>query len=78
MKYLQPLKWLSSAIVVMGATILAASPEYAYKSVVPFVMMITGQTLFVYCSYKIKDWASIGMSVGFMCIDLYGIFVRLT
>lgn len=71
-------KWLGTAIIVTGATILAVSPEYAYTSIVPFCMMLIGQTIFVVCSWKIKDWATIGMSVGFMCIDLYGIFVRLT
>jgi hypothetical protein len=78
MKFLQPVKWLGTVTIVVGATILAACPDYAHTSIVPFLMMLVGQSIFIACSLQVKDWASIGMSVGFMCIDLYGVFVRLT
>jgi hypothetical protein len=78
MKIMQAVKWLGTAIIVVGAATLAISPEFAHTSIVPFLMMLIGQTIYIFCSLQIRDWPTIAMSVGFMCIDLYGVFVRLT
>lgn len=77
MNRINNLKWVANALVVLGAGVLAISPEYAKNSIIPFVCMVVGQVLAIYCCIKTKDYPYVGLSVCFICLDVYGIFVRL-
>lgn len=77
MNRIEILKWVANTFVVVGAATLAMSPEYAKSSVIPFASMLIGQFLAIHCCIKTRDYPYIGLSVCFILLDAYGVYVRL-
>jgi hypothetical protein len=77
-KTLTKLNWFGTGLIAIGSAIIATQPEIAKTSIVPFVILVIGQIIAMGVAKFQLNWPYFYLSIVFLCIDSYGIFVRLT
>ena len=77
-KTLTRLNWFGTGLIALGSAIIATHPEVAKTSAVPFLILVIGQIVAMGVAFFHKNWPYFYLSIVFLCLDSYGIFVRLT
>lgn len=74
----QVINWIGSGAIACGAILIAACPSFAKVSPTPFMCLVFGQSFVLWHAIKMRNRPSMCLSIGFICLDMYGILVRLT
>ena len=69
-------KWIGNFWLVMAASVVAVSAQWAQEAW-PFVMYTIGAAMWVYAGMIMKDKALIGLNAYFVAFDAYAVWIRL-
>jgi len=73
----QRLKWMATSSMLVGATIISVSTEWA-NIVVPYLMFMLGHVIWGTFAHIMKDKPLFWLNVLFLPLDCYAIYLRLT
>jgi len=72
-KYLNfnTLKWIASTIGFVGAMTIALNTPYSKYA---FMIFSVSSSLWIYAGFRIKEYSIVFLNIGFLIVDMIGIY----